>query len=192
MADTLDQMTDEARWQLFPVLLQPYDPVWVERYRQEEAAICETIGAENIARVTHIGSTAVPNLIAKPTIDILLELRPEADVQIIEQQILGLGYLLTEQPGNPPPHMTFLKGYTPRGFEGQAFHLHVRFRGDWDELYFRDYLRDNPQTAARYAEIKQELAERYRHNRDAYTAAKTKFVRYVTGLARRAYAGRYK
>jgi GrpB-like predicted nucleotidyltransferase (UPF0157 family) len=42
--------------------------------------------------------------------------------------------------------MMFMKGYTSKGFEGQVFHVHVRYRGDWDELYFRDYLINHPET----------------------------------------------
>ena len=41
---------------------------------------------------------------------------------------------------NSAPHIMFAKGYTPEGFAGQAFHVHVRYKGDWDEIYFRDYL----------------------------------------------------
>jgi len=36
--------------------------------------------------------------------------------------------------------MMFMKGYTSEGFQGQEYHVHVRYSGDWDELYFRDYL----------------------------------------------------
>ena len=61
------------------------------------------------------------------------------------------GYLYTPQPQNPPPGMMYMKGYTLRGFERQTYHLHVRYPGDWDELYFHDYLCINVKAAARYA-----------------------------------------
>ncbi|MGL5257987.1 MAG: GrpB family protein, partial [Proteocatella sp.] len=49
--------------------------------------------------------------------------------------------------------------------------------GDWDELYFRDYLRQYPAVARQYEALKLELKEKFEHNRDAYTYAKTEFVK---------------
>ncbi|MBU5584683.1 GrpB family protein, partial [Enterococcus sp. S181_ASV_20] len=54
--------------------------------------------------------------------------------------------------------------------------LHVRAIGDWDEFYFRDYLRKYPEVARQYEELKLTLKEKFEHNRDAYTDAKSDFV----------------
>jgi GrpB-like predicted nucleotidyltransferase (UPF0157 family) len=81
------------------------------------------------------------------------------------------GFIYNRQPGNPPPHMMFMKGYTPEGFKGQAFHVHVRYGGDWNELYFRDYLEEHPDVAAKYEALKMQLKGKYEFDRDAYTAA---------------------
>lgn len=43
-------------------------------------------------------------------------------------------------------------------------------------LAFRDYLRRNPDVARAYGDLKLELAERFRNDREGYTAAKTEFV----------------
>ena len=94
------------------------------------------------------------------------------------------GYLYTSQPQNPPPGMMYMRGYTLRGFERQTYHLHVRYPGDWDELYFRDYLCINVKAAARYAALKMRLMRPYEHDRDAYTAAKGGFIRECTARAR--------
>jgi GrpB-like predicted nucleotidyltransferase (UPF0157 family) len=69
------------------------------------------------------------------------------------------------------------KGYTPQGFAERVYHLHVRREGDWDELRFRDYLVSHPDAAAEYAALKRRLLAKHEHDRDAYTAAKTDFVR---------------
>lgn len=78
----------------------------------------------------------------------------------------------------------FMKGYTPGGYAGQAFHVHVRHRGDWDEFYFRDYLAAHPAEIERYAALKRRLQERYEFDREAYTDGKTAYVRAVTARAR--------
>lgn len=190
MTKPLQDMTNEELWQLFPILLLEHDPAWSRHYQEEKELLMRSVGGA-VKRISHIGSTAVPGLAAKPTVDILMELCPDADTERIKREILALGYLFSAQPNNPPPHMMFMKGYTPRGFEGRVVHLHVRYYGDWDELYFRDYLIEHPHAAAEYARQKHLLGERYRHNRDAYTEAKAGFIKPVTELAKTAYAGRY-
>ena len=184
MAKLLQEMTNEELWALFPIILSGHDPLWRESYLREEALLRQAAGERNIFKISHFGSTAVPGLIAKPTIDILLEIKPEAALAELTENLEAAGYIHSPQPENPAPHMMFLKGYTTEGFKGQAFHVHVRYEGDWDELHFRDYLLAHPKTAGEYGELKLRLQKRFEHNRDAYTAAKTEFVKRVTRLAR--------
>ena len=80
--------------------------------------------------------------------------------------------------------MMFIKGYTEKGFKGQVFHAHVRYDGDWDELYFRDYLLTHPETAAEYGRLKMKIKQKYEYHRDAYTDAKTDFIQKIVKLAR--------
>jgi len=87
--------------------------------------------------------------------------------------------------------MMFMKGYTPQGFQGQAYHVHVRYSGDWDELYFRDYLQTHRKVADEYGRLKIELKDKYEHNREAYTKGKTKFIQRVTEQARRKLGNKY-
>ena len=66
----------------------------------------------------------------------------------------------------------FNKGYTDKGFAEKVFHLHLRYFGDNDELYFRDYMNSYPIFAHKYEILKCSLWKKYQHNRDAYTEAK--------------------
>ncbi|MFC1995437.1 GrpB family protein, partial [Chloroflexota bacterium] len=136
-------------------------------------------------------STAIPNLIAKPTIDILLEIEDDTDLERLILNMQSVGYIYSEQPNNPAPHMMFMKGYTPQGFKGQIFHVHVRYSDDWDELYFRDYLLAHPEIADEYGNLKLELKKKYEHDRDGYTYAKTAFIERITKLARAGIQTRY-
>lgn len=184
MGKDLDSMTNDELGHLFPVILTGPDPNWSLRFREEEALIRDALGEDCINRLGHIGSTAVPDLIAKPTIDILLEVTTDTPNDRLLTVFADLGYHFIPKPENPAPHMMFVKGYTPEGFQGQAFHLHIRYPGDWDEYYFRDYLRTNPDAAREYANLKLRLAEIYRNDRDGYTEAKTEFIHRITLLAR--------
>ncbi len=184
MSKPLSEMTNEELWKLFPIILSEHMPVWKERYEAEKELIANAIGSQNIVRMNHYGSTSVPGLIAKPTIDILLEIAEDAGLEKLAQTMMSIGYLYSPQPKDPPPCMMFMKGYTPRGFEGQVFHVHVRYGGDWDELYFRDYLIRHPEAAYEYGEQKKQLMKKFEFDRDGYTAAKGDFIRRITALAR--------
>ena len=191
MRKPLSEMTNEELWQLFPIRLEDHNPAWKQWYEQEEQQLVCLIGEQNIERISHIGSTAVEGLIAKPTIDILVEISQDSDTDAIIRSFEQNGYIYSRQPKNPSPHMMFLKGYTEQGFAERVFHIHVRYAGDWEELYFRDYLRTHPDTAAQYSELKARLKEKYEHNRDMYTEEKSDFVLRVSKLARKDLSGLY-
>ena len=191
MNNPLQEMTNEELWVLFPIILSEHRAEWTKFYEQEKDTIISALGTKNISRINHIGSTSVPGLIAKPTIDILLEIPTDADIPSLTAALISAGYICNTQPSNPAPNLMFMKGYTPQGFRGQAVHLHVRFPGDWNELYFRDYLRSHPETAKSYGKLKQNLQLRYEHDRDAYTEAKTDFIQEATRLARKEMGNKY-
>ena len=157
--------------------------------RRGTIAYFEDYGKENIFRISHIGSTAVAGLLSKPTVDILLELTAAASVALASERLKTEWILMSEN--REPLKLAFNKGYTEDGFAERVFHLHVRRAGDWDELYFRDYLRGHAEAAEAYGRLKQELLQKYCHNRDAYTAAKAEFVKKYTAEGRALYADRY-
>lgn len=80
--------------------------------------------------------------------------------------------------------LSFNKGYTEKDFAEKVFHLHLCREGDNDELYFRDYLNQYPDTAKEYEKLKLGLWKQYEHNRDSYTDAKTDFVKKYTLIAK--------
>jgi GrpB-like predicted nucleotidyltransferase (UPF0157 family) len=179
----LEDMTNEALGKLFPVFIAEPDPDWGRLFLEEASRIREILWDQNTVRIGHIGSTAVPGLKAKPTIDILLEVPLTFNKDKLIENLVGLDYHYTPKPENPAPHMMFMKGYTIDGFRGQAYHIHVRYPGDQDEIFFRDYLRTHPETAREYGELKIRLAEQFRNDREGYTDGKTSFVKRITGIA---------
>jgi GrpB-like predicted nucleotidyltransferase (UPF0157 family) len=126
----------------------------------------------------------VPGLCAKPTIDILVEIQDDANIDHIIHKLKKIRYHFISKPDNPPPHMMFAKGYSEKGYTGQTFHIHVRYRGDWDELIFRDYLIRNPMVALEYAELKLRLSTDHINDREEYTNSKTEFITRITKTAR--------
>lgn len=179
----LGQMNEKELGQLFPILLVEHNTDWINIYQKEKNKI-EKIIVNNIIRIDHIGSTAIPELISKPTIDILLQIKANTDTDTMINDLVMIGYHYIKKPENPPPHIMMVKGYSKQGFIGQAFHLHIRYEGDWDEIYFRDYLTNNHEAKNEYASLKNKLAKKFKHDREEYTKAKTEFITKITSVAR--------
>jgi GrpB-like predicted nucleotidyltransferase (UPF0157 family) len=187
MRQDFSNVSEEKLSELFPVLLKEHNSEWVN-YFIDERNFLQSVFGDRIIRINHIGSSCVPGLIAKPTIDILLEISPNSDLSAITDKLIDEGYIV-----NTPQKdiIMYLKGYTPNGFEGQCVHIHVRHYDDWDELYFRDYLILHPDIAHEYEKLKLMLKEQYTHDRDGYTEAKGEFIRKHSEYARSEFHSKY-
>lgn len=187
MEKSLSEMTLEELWELFPVILCEHREDWSGWYTEEEKRIREFLPAAGV-RISHIGSTAVHGIWAKPIIDLLLEIPETVSMEQIKCILTDNGYVcMSESDGRK----SFNRGYTVKGFAERVFHLHLRYCGDNSELYFRDYLNDNPHAAGEYEALKLSLWKKYRHNRNGYTDAKSEFVKKYTKKAKLLYGDRY-
>jgi len=173
---SLHEMTPKELGKLFPVEITDYNKIWPKLYKLESKKIVKAVGESSIEKIHHIGSTSIKGLKAKPAIDVLLEVKSDANLDNLKESLTGIGYEATVQKDNPPPHMTFYKGYTVNGFFGQVFHLHIRYKGVQDEITFRDYLKKHPEFIKEYEELKLDLVGLYKFDRNGYTNAKTEFV----------------
>ncbi len=186
----LKEMSLEELWQLFPIILKEHSPVYVEWYEEEKHNLEELFSEFEILVISHIGSTSVEGLIAKPIVDILLEFPAGYEHDRVSIMLQQAGWTLMIKD-DVKQTMDLNKGYLPTGFAEKVYHLHVRPLGDWDELYFRDYLRKYPEVAREYEALKLSLKEKYEHDRDAYTNAKTEFVQRYSQKARAEFGTRY-
>ena len=131
--------------------------------------------------ISHIGSTAIPDIQAKPIVDILVEISPDIEWQSITGIFERNGYICMSESET---RISFNKGYTPAGYADKVFHVHVHRIGDNEEILFRDYLIAHPESAKEYETLKLSLLPEYRNNRDGYTEDKTEFVKKIVGLAK--------
>ena len=188
MGKELSELTLEELWDLFPIFLVQHDDRWNEYYKELEDTITDLLTDYPEKRISHIGSTAIQGIWAKNIVDVLVEISEEADMEEAARILEQNGFIrMSDEKGR----ISLNKGYTKEGFADKVYHIHLRYAGDNDELYFRDYLNEHPQIAKEYEALKLELWKRYEHNRDAYTAAKTDFIRKWTAEARRIYGDRY-
>jgi GrpB-like predicted nucleotidyltransferase (UPF0157 family) len=162
-----------------PVIIVDYDPNWPRLFQSLRKRIADALG-NMAAAIEHVGSTAVPDLAAKPIIDIDVLLASETMLRAAIERLAGLGYIhrgnlgIPEReaffaPANDPPHHLYV--CPPSSAE---FQRHIAFR---------DYLCAHPKDAKTYVELKLALAQRLRDDRPAYNAAKTEFVAELTSRA---------
>lgn len=173
-------MTLEELWQLFPITLTPHRAEWKD-LAEDEIKLLSGILSDFAPVITHIGSTAVPGIWAKPIIDILVETDPDCDKSALRAVMEKAGYIGMAASGT---RMSFNKGYTEEGYADKVFHIHVHPTGDNDEITFRDYLRSHPSAAAEYERLKLSLLPRFRNDRDGYTEAKSSFIREIMKKAK--------
>lgn len=179
MSKKLSEMTLSELWQLFPIFLTEHKPYWKEWYNDEIKEL-KSILPQGI-EYYHIGSTAVNGIMAKPIIDILIAV---SSSDLLEQAACLLrehGYIVMSASAD---RESLNKGYTENGFAEKVFHFHIRLKGDTDEIFFRDYLNEHPDVAKEYEQLKLRLWKKYEHDRDAYTEAKTEFIKKYTEKAK--------
>ena len=186
MRKKLSEMTLEELWQLFPIILTGHRDVWRTWYAEEEAFLRSLL--PQAVRISHVGSTAIPAIWAKPIIDMLVEVPAKEDMLRAAEALAANGYRCMSRSD---VRLSFNKGYTEEGFAERVFHLHLRLSGDNAELYFRDYLSEHPAVAAQYEQLKLGLWKEFEHDRDEYTRRKTDFVTRYTTEAKALYGNRY-
>lgn len=169
-------------WTTEAVHLEPYSPAWPERAAAWSRALTAVFGADLLAPVEHVGSTAVPGLAAKPVVDLML-LVEDLDRAVAKGRsaldALGWRFVGPELDGRPWRRFFVRVSDDERHRLG---HLHVLTPGApaWhDQLRFRDRLRASVETRDGYERLKRDLATVFAHDREAYTERKTAFVRAV-------------
>lgn len=182
----LKDMSLEELWELFPITFTNSTDKFKAIYLAEEKLLKSLLG-NYIIRISHIGSTAIKSIKTKPIVDILIEI-DFANKDNVNEILLNNNYILMCESFDK---ISFNKGYTVNGYADKVFHIHIKEYGDCDELYFRDYLNNNYETAKEYEKLKEELYNKYKPNRDLYTAGKSDFVRAITELAKMKYKNRY-
>lgn len=160
-----------------PIIVVPYDSKWPELFLEEATAIKAALG-DNCITIHHMGSTSVPGLAAKPTIDMIPVVKDilKVDAQGLEK----LGYTNRGELG-----MLFRRFFT-KGEEKRTHHLHIWEEGNPEiekHLLFREYLINHPDEFKRYEDLKLHLAQVYANDRAAYTFGKDELVREILDKA---------
>lgn len=158
------------------VRIVAYDPAWPGEFEAEKALLKPVLASWLAGDIHHVGSTSVAGLGAKPVIDILAEVRSLAESRAAIEPLQALSYWWA------PYQEQHMNWFCKPSAEERTHHLHLLVPGSqrWrEELAFRDALRAEPETAGAYEELKRQLSQVYATDREAYTRAKSDFIRGV-------------
>lgn len=159
-----------------PVPIERYRPGWPVAFEAERRLLEPVIGEYVVGGIHHVGSTAVPNLPAKPIIDILVGIHDLDSARPCIDLVAPLGYVYA--PCLADEMHWFCKPHLSR----RTHQLYLVPAGSplyRDELRFRDYLRGHRDSRDEYARLKRSLAMKFGRNREGYAEGKTEFVRDV-------------
>lgn len=162
------------------VHIVPYNPSWPEKFAIEKKIVEETLGSWITGGVHHVGSTAIPRMPAKPIIDIMVGVKNLEEAKKCIPLLEQIQYCY--YPYKPDVMIWFCK---PSPYK-RTHHLYLIevSHPEWQaRIAFRDYLKNNPDAKEEYVKLKIQLAEKYSNDREAYTQAKTKFVKMIVAKA---------
>lgn len=165
-----------------PVHLQPYDAKWPEQFALEHNRLTLCMPGKFI-EIQHIGSTAIDGLAAKPVIDLLAGVESMAVADALAETICSMGYTTSADFNSK---LKDRKWFMRHANGRRTHHLHLVVYGEqcWlEHLRFRDILRASSSLTQRYTALKTQLADQYASDREAYTAAKAEFIRFVLEAA---------
>jgi len=152
------------------VRLSPHNPYWAALGEQECEAVAALLGELAVA-VLHVGSTAVPDLEAKPILDIVAAVDDMAPIDDVVLHLCASDVYAYEGDQREDGGLLFVRGEGPF----RTVHVHVVGRSSraWEDyLRFHALLVGDPEARDRYQAAKRELALTFARDREGYTRAK--------------------
>ncbi|MBP7767173.1 GrpB family protein [Candidatus Saccharibacteria bacterium] len=142
--------------------LVAYDPKWVRKFEELKDQLAPVFG-NNLVSIDHIGSTSIPGMLAKPTIDVCVVVNSIKQVTAMRSDFESLGYIARgDYVGQGEEYFVLNDDKGKR-----KYNIHtVQKDNPAIEKYlsFRDYLRVYPKNANHYREIKEKLLQEYGEN----------------------------
>lgn len=156
----------------------PYNSQWPNHFRVEANQLQKIFG-NTLLSLHHVGSTAIPGLMAKPIIDMVGELENIAQAEAFSKQMEKLNYVFKGEFGIPD------RAFFTRTTE-IAVHLHLFPKDHFQikkHLLFRDYLIENSEALNAYADKKKELLLLFPNDRNLYQNGKNELILELTEKA---------
>ncbi|WP_137789159.1 GrpB family protein [Bacillus sp. E(2018)] len=155
------------------------DPNWNKQGVSEREELSYLLSTFGVNQVEHIGSTSIPNLPAKPIIDVMALIATFQHIHEIDDVLHAHDWHYVPPELDKQPWRRF---FVKVENDKRIAHLHLMLEGEerWNQiLEFREKLRANAHLVKEYAALKSHLAKVYVNDRERYTEAKTAFINKV-------------
>lgn len=153
--------------------IESYNPLWKSQF-EKEAEIVRNIFGTSAISIEHVGSTAVPNLSGKPTIDVLVVVNSIEEIEKFTPSMIEAGYL---DKGEYITKNTRL--FAREKDNERLVNIHVFPKGTpriQQMVAVRDFLRTHPSKVEEYNELKKELYSKYPHDYRMYRKYKDEWM----------------
>lgn len=154
------------------VIVKDYNPNWVDAFHHIKLEL-EAILKDKIIAIEHVGSTSIPNLAAKPIIDIDIVI--DNNINEVKSLLEQLNYIHEGDLG--------VKGREAFKYTNKTHlmkhHLYVCQKNSCElkrHLQFRDYLKNHPEDVKAYGDLKKELALKHPYDIDTYILGKSSLI----------------
>jgi len=164
------------------VKLVGYNSKWRQNFEREEKKIKKIFGRDAL-KIQHVGSTAIPGILAKPIIDIALVVPSLQKARRYQKKLEEIGYELKKNDLRQE-RLFFTKGLE----EKRTHYLHIGEIGSGcaeDMILFKDYLHNHKNVAKKYSKLKEQLAAKYQNLREIYAIKKKKFIEEIIQKAKK-------
>jgi len=163
------------------IRVQAHDPEWAQSFEVEAESLRRLLGS-NFVAAHHVGSTAVPSIVAKPIVDVLVEVYSVSRLDDLAETMQSHGYQAMGEYGLPGRR--YYRKHRHHGV--RSHHVHAYEVGNTEihrHLAFRDFLLAHPEIAQEYSALKQQLALAHPNDKAAYVDGKDTFIREVQAKA---------
>ncbi len=162
--------------------IEAYNPDWKTEFEKLKHLLHSEFVDYNLD-IQHVGSTSIPDLCAKPILDIDIIVENKSLIGDISARLETIGYLSRGEQGIPGRfafrQSSSLTPVTAEDKTWQAHHLYVCFSDSLalkNHLLFRDYLLQHKALVNEYAQLKMELTKEKGITKETYTKHKTEFI----------------
>jgi GrpB-like predicted nucleotidyltransferase (UPF0157 family) len=150
------------------------NPRWLKEFNSEKLRLNEYLG-DLVENNHHIGSTSVPDLAAKPIIDIIIEVSSLDALDKLSPVMKSLDDEAKGEFGIPG------RRYFTKGGSNRSHQIHAFKTGDENvkrHTAFRDYLKSHPEVLREYADLKRDLAKVCNNDIERYCDGKDEFIKH--------------
>lgn len=173
------------------MLIVKYNPEWITHFEKIKIKLWNALNSINV-EIEHVGSTSVPNLDAKPIIDIDIIYKRSSDFQVIKKNIESLGYFHNGNQDIEGREVFKRNGMgKDEVLDKITHHLYVCQHDCWElqrHILFRDYLRKHEIARNFYLNLKYQIAEETKQDKKLYANKKqmkaNSFIDFVIELSK--------